>query len=102
MSVLIGLSPFIVFFVLMRLVSPVAGLTGALTTSALLGLRMWRRRESIKILEVGSFVQRLLAEDAPVLDTIRFRPRNLVASDRHLARFFKYVREFPRAIPPGA
>jgi nitrite reductase/ring-hydroxylating ferredoxin subunit len=48
------------------------------------------------------FVQRLLAEDAPVLDTIRFRPRNLVASDRHLARFFKYVREFPRAVPPGA
>ncbi len=48
------------------------------------------------------FVERLLAEDAPVLDTIRFRPRNLVASDRHLARFFKYVREFPRAIPPEA
>jgi nitrite reductase/ring-hydroxylating ferredoxin subunit len=47
------------------------------------------------------FVQRLLAEDAPVLDTIRFRPRVLVASDRHLARFFRYVREFPRAIPPG-
>jgi nitrite reductase/ring-hydroxylating ferredoxin subunit len=47
------------------------------------------------------FVQRLLAEDAPVLDTIRFRPRLLVASDRHLARFFKYVREFPRAVPPG-
>ena len=33
------------------------------------------------------FVQRLIAEDAPVLDTIRFRPRVLVASDRHLARF---------------
>jgi len=48
------------------------------------------------------FVQRLLAEDAPVLDTIRFRPRLLVASDRHLARFFKYVREFPRALPPEA
>jgi nitrite reductase/ring-hydroxylating ferredoxin subunit len=48
------------------------------------------------------FVQRLLAEDAPVLDTIRFRPRLLVASDRHLARFFKYVREFPRAVPPEA
>src|SRR4030095_8943196 len=29
------------------------------------------------------FVQRLIAEDAPVLDTIRFRPRVLVASDRH-------------------
>jgi len=48
------------------------------------------------------FVQRLIAEDAPVFDTIRFRPRVLVASDRHLARFFKYVREFPRAVPPDA
>jgi hypothetical protein len=48
------------------------------------------------------FVQRLIAEDAPVLDTIRFRPRTLVASDRHLARFFKFVREFPRAVPPDA
>jgi nitrite reductase/ring-hydroxylating ferredoxin subunit len=48
------------------------------------------------------FVERLLAEDAPVLDTIRFRPGTLVASDRHLARFFKYVREFPRAVPPDA
>jgi nitrite reductase/ring-hydroxylating ferredoxin subunit len=48
------------------------------------------------------FVRRLLAEDAPVLDTIRFRPRLLVASDRHLARFLKYVREFPRALPPDA
>ena len=56
MSVLIGLSPFVVFFVLMRLVSPVAGLTGALVVSALLVLRMRLRRESIKILEVGSFV----------------------------------------------
>jgi hypothetical protein len=37
-----------------------------------------------------------------VLDTIRFRPRVLVASDRHLARFFKFVREFPRAQPPDA
>ena len=48
------------------------------------------------------FVQRLIAEDAPVLDTIRFRPRVLVASDRHLARFLKYVRDFPRAAPPDA
>jgi nitrite reductase/ring-hydroxylating ferredoxin subunit len=51
---------------------------------------------------LGQFVQRLISEDAPVLDTIRFRPRTLVASDRHLARFFKYVREFPRAVPPDA
>jgi len=48
------------------------------------------------------FVQRLIAEDAPVLDTIRFRPRVLVASDRHLSRFFKFVREFPRALPLDA
>jgi len=51
---------------------------------------------------LGAFVRRLLAEDAPVLDTIRFRPRLLVASDRHLARFLKYVREFPRALPLDA
>lgn len=51
---------------------------------------------------LGQFAQRLIAEDAPVLDTIRFRPRVLVASDRHLARFFKFVREFPRAVPPDA
>jgi len=49
--------------------------------------------------ELGDFVRQLIAEDAPVLDTIRFRPKVLVASDRHLARFFKYVREFPRALP---
>jgi len=54
MSVLLGLSPFIVFFVLMRGVSPAAGLAGALVTSALLVLRMRRRRQSLKILEVGS------------------------------------------------
>ena len=52
--------------------------------------------------ELGAFVRQLLAVDAPVLDTIRFRPRVLVASDRHLARVFKYVREFPRALPPDA
>jgi len=55
-----------------------------------------------KLDDLRGFVQRLLAEDAPVLDTIRFRPRVLVAADRHLARFFKYVREFPRAHPPDA
>jgi len=55
-----------------------------------------------KLEGLGGFVQRLIAEDAPVLDTIRFRPRVLVASDRHLARFLKFVREFPRALPPDA
>jgi len=36
------------------------------------------------------------------LDTIRFRKGVLVASDRHLARFLKYVEGFPRAEPLAA
>jgi phenylpropionate dioxygenase-like ring-hydroxylating dioxygenase large terminal subunit len=47
------------------------------------------------------FVTKLLDEDEPVLSTIRFRKGVLVASDRHLARFLKYVEEFPRGLPPG-
>ena len=39
-------------------------------------------------------------EDAPVLNTIRFRRGLLTASDRHLARYFKYVEEFPCFLPP--
>jgi hypothetical protein len=55
-SILLGLSPFLVFFALMRLVTPVAGLSGALAASSLLCLRMWWRGESVKILEVGSLI----------------------------------------------
>ena len=40
MSILLSLSPFAVFFALMRLVSPIAGLIGALVVSVLLCLRM--------------------------------------------------------------
>jgi len=58
-----------------------------------------QERVAEKLGSLRDLVQRLLAEDAPVLDTIRFRPGLLVASDRHLARFFKFVREFPRALP---
>ncbi|HYB43980.1 MAG TPA: hypothetical protein VEL75_19530 [Candidatus Methylomirabilis sp.] len=56
MSILIALSPFAVFFALMRLASPITGLLGALVTSSLLCLRMWRRGESVKVLEVGTLV----------------------------------------------
>ena len=66
------------------------------------GVRNTGDAPAAKLDDLRGFVQRILAEDAPVLDTIRFRPRVLVASDRHLARFFKYVREFPRALPPDA
>jgi hypothetical protein len=54
MSILLGLTPFLVFFVLMRLVHPLAGLSAAFTVSLLLGFRQWRRGESVKVLEVGS------------------------------------------------
>lgn len=57
-------------------------------------------RAAARLENLRGFVQRLIAEDAPVLDTIRFRPRVLVGSDRHLSRFFRFVREFPRALPP--
>jgi nitrite reductase/ring-hydroxylating ferredoxin subunit len=46
-----------------------------------------------------AFADKLYADDAPVLTTIRFRKGVLVASDRHLSRFFKYVAEFPRSHP---
>jgi hypothetical protein len=54
-----------------------------------------------KLREQCSFVDKLLAEDEPVLNTMRFRKGVLVASDRHLARYFKYVSEFPRGAPPS-
>ena len=54
MSILLSLSPFAAFFVLMRLHSPIAGLVAALVVSLLLCGRMRWRREAVKILEVGS------------------------------------------------
>jgi hypothetical protein len=54
MSILLSLSPFAVFFVLMRLRSPMAGLVGALVASLLLCAFVRRRGEAVKILEVGS------------------------------------------------
>ena len=56
MSILLSLSPFAVFFGLMRLVSPIAGLIGAFVVSVLLCMRARRRGESVKILEIGSVV----------------------------------------------
>src|SRR6185295_5575410 len=78
MSILLSLSPFAVFFVLMRLQSPLAGLVGAVVVSALLCLRMRHRGDSIKILEVGSLVvfgaltaYTLLAAPAWTVATVR-------------------------------
>ena len=56
MNIILGLTPFIVFFVLTRTVSPLAGLAAAFAVSVLLGIRQWRRGESMKVLEVGSLL----------------------------------------------
>ena len=56
MSILVSLSPFAVFFTLMRLVSPVAGLIGAFAASLLLCLHMRWRGKSVKTLEIGSLI----------------------------------------------
>jgi hypothetical protein len=55
-SILVSLAPFVVFFLVMRLVSPLAGLAGAFLASLGLCLRMWWRGLAVKILEVGSLV----------------------------------------------
>jgi phenylpropionate dioxygenase-like ring-hydroxylating dioxygenase large terminal subunit len=55
-----------------------------------------------KLRSLHAFVDKLNEDDAPVLSSIRFRKGVLVVADRHLARYFKYVEEFPRALPPDA
>ena len=45
----------------------------------------------------GTPIEKLLAEDEPILNTMRFKQGVMVASDRHLSRYFKYVSEFPNA-----
>ncbi len=45
-------------------------------------------------------VDRLNSEDLPVLSSIRFRRGLLTASDRHLARYLRYVEKFPTFLAP--
>jgi hypothetical protein len=78
LGLLLGLSPFVAFFVAMRLVSPIAGLLAALAVSALLCARMYQHGKSIKILEVGS----LLLFAALVLYTWVAAPQWTVATVR--------------------
>jgi hypothetical protein len=78
MSILLGLAPFIVFFILMRLVSPLAGLAAAFVVSFVLGLYRWWRGEQVKVLEVGS----LLLFGLLVLYTLIAAPHWSVATVR--------------------
>ncbi|MGH7047150.1 MAG: Rieske 2Fe-2S domain-containing protein [Stellaceae bacterium] len=59
-----------------------------------------RHRAAAQLATVRGFVEQLLAEDDPVLNTMRFKAGVLSASDRHLARYFKYVAAFPRGAVP--
>jgi hypothetical protein len=55
-GLLLGLSPFLAFFFMMRLVSPIAGLLGALLVSGMLCAVAHQRGKSIKVLEFGSLI----------------------------------------------
>jgi nitrite reductase/ring-hydroxylating ferredoxin subunit len=43
--------------------------------------------------------KKVVSEDVPILQTIRFRPGTLTKSDKTLAKFLQYVRNYPRAHP---
>ena len=46
-----------------------------------------------------AFGEQLLEDDTPVMNTIHFREDLLLPADRALARFLRYVRQFPRMNP---
>jgi len=62
----------------MRLVSPLAGLGAAFAVALLIGVRQWRRGESIKVLEIGT----LALFGALVLYTLAAQPHWSVATVR--------------------
>ena len=41
----------------------------------------------------------VVGEDIPIVNTIHFRPGTLTRSDETLARFFQYLRDYPRCHP---
>lgn len=49
--------------------------------------------------EMMAFEQTILNEDSPILNTIRYKPGTLTKSDRPLAKFLTYLRDYPRAHP---
>lgn len=46
-----------------------------------------------------ALLERTVAEDRQILDTIHYRAGTLTKGDKSLARFFDYVRSYPRAHP---
>jgi len=43
--------------------------------------------------------KKVVSEDVPIMQTIRFRPGTLTKSDKALAKFLQYLRNYPRAHP---
>ncbi len=48
---------------------------------------------------LGARFGAMVEEDYPLIDSARFRPRNLTRADAELARFLQMVRDYPRAHP---
>jgi hypothetical protein len=48
---------------------------------------------------VSELEMQVVREDLPVVNTIHFRPGTLTRSDLTLARFFQYLRDYPRCHP---
>lgn len=43
--------------------------------------------------------KKVVGEDVPIMQTIRFKPGTLTKSDKALAKFMQYLRNYPRAHP---
>ena len=48
---------------------------------------------------VLEFEKRVVGEDLPIMNTIRFRPGTLTKSDKTFARYLQLLRDYPRAHP---
>lgn len=48
---------------------------------------------------VLEFEKRVVGEDIPIMNTIRFRPGTLTRSDKTFARYLQLLRDYPRAHP---
>ncbi|HEX3936916.1 MAG TPA: hypothetical protein VHX43_05365 [Xanthobacteraceae bacterium] len=56
MSIVLGFAPFIAFFALASLISPLVGVAAAFAISFVMTALNWRRGKSLKILDVGSLI----------------------------------------------
>jgi nitrite reductase/ring-hydroxylating ferredoxin subunit len=87
---------------LMHSLSPVSQSEthGFLVSAARAGTSAAERSELAAVLQRSrEYSLRLVNEDTPIFDTIRFRRDNLTASDRFLAIGMRYVSRYPRAHP---